>query len=49
MYTQLCTKVTVLYECNHVISKDLDGRATDADGRASVPVGPSVAIYATTD
>ena len=28
---------------SHVISKDLDGGATEADGRASAPVGPSVA------
>ena len=39
----LCTKVIVLYELSHVISKDLDGGATEADGRASAPVGPSVA------
>ena len=26
-----------------MISKDLDGGATEADGRASAPVGPSVA------
>ena len=39
----LCTKITVLYELSHVISKDLDGGATEADGRASAPVGPSVA------
>ena len=30
-------------EFSHVISKDLDGGATEADGRASAPVGPSVA------
>ena len=40
----LCTKVIVLYELSHVISKDLDGGATEADGRASAPVGPSVAM-----
>ena len=43
MYTYLCTKIIVLYELSHVISKDLDGGATEADGRASAPVGPSVA------
>ena len=33
---------------SHVISKDLDGGATEADGRASAPVDPSVAtpLYA---
>ena len=30
-------------EFSHVISKDLDGGATQADGRASAPVGPGVA------
>ena len=50
MYTYLCTKIIILYELSHVISKDLDGaateadgRATEAEGRASAPVGPSVA------
>jgi len=27
----------------HVISKNIDGGATEADGEASAPVGPSVA------
>ena len=27
-----------------MISKDLDGGATEGDGRASAPVGPSVAM-----
>jgi len=27
----------------HVISKNIDGGATEADGGASAPVGPSVA------
>ena len=43
MYIYLCTKIIVLYELSHVISKDLDGGATEADSRASAPVGPSVA------
>ena len=43
MYTYLCTKIIVLYELSHMISKDLDGGATEADDRASAPVGPSVA------
>ena len=43
MYIYLCTKIIVLYELSHVISKDLDGGATEADGGASAPVGPSVA------
>ena len=43
VYTYLCTKIIVLYELSHVISQNLDGGATEADGRASAPVGPSVA------
>ena len=43
VYAYLCTKIIVLYELSHVISKDLDGGATEDDGRASAPVGPSVA------
>ena len=27
----------------HVVSPNIDGRATEADGGASAPVGPSVA------
>ena len=41
MCTYLCTKIVVLYELSHVISKDLDGGDTEADGKASTPVGPS--------
>ena len=44
MCIHLCTKIIVLYKLSHVISKDLDGGATEADGRASAPVGPSVAM-----
>ena len=40
MYAYLCTKIIVLYELRHVISKDLDGGATEVYGRASAPVGP---------
>ena len=43
VYTYLCTKIIVLYKLSHMISKDLDGGATEADGGASAPVGPSVA------
>ena len=32
------------YELNYMIKKYLDGGATEADGRASAPVGPSVAL-----
>ena len=31
------------YELNHMIKKYYNGGVTEADGRASAPVGPSVA------
>ena len=35
--------ITLIYDNTiHVISQDSDGGATEADGGASVPVGPSV-------
>ena len=33
-----------LFELNHLMKKYLDGGVTKANGRASAPVGPSVAM-----
>ena len=35
--------VYTMQACIHVICQDIDGGATEADGGASAPVGPSVA------
>ena len=36
-------KLNIVVYTIHVIYKDIDGGATEADGGASAPVGPSVA------
>ena len=36
-------KLNIVVYTIHVICQDIDGGATEADGGASVPVGPSVA------
>ena len=43
MYTYLCTKIILLYELGHVISKDFDAGTAEADSRACAPLGLSVA------
>ena len=36
-------KLNIVVYTIHVICQDIDGGATEADGGASAPVGPSVA------